>query len=361
MKTLKFIVLVLISVSLVTPLVGIAEDASATNSSNPPHYTSAVQAKVPTSGKTDLNGQRAGDAAVADSSSADSALATQSDVLGPDDPYLSEQWALNKIRALKLWQITTGEPQFLVAVLDTGIDQRHEDLNGMAVVEVNFTDSPTPNDIHGHGTHIAGIIAANTNNGIGIAGVAPQSRLMNVKVADDKGRCQPSVVAKGIIWAVDNGASVINISVEFREPSAELEDAANYAWSQGAVIIAAAGNDGSQLPVYPAYYETRQDGTLAPLSNSGDWVDAAAPGFNIYSTLPDNSYGYKSGTSFATAHVSGLGALLFSVVSDTNGNGRLNDEVRAAIEAGGQEIGIDGVGNGRIDAASSLAETGNTP
>jgi thermitase len=208
------------------------------------------------------------------------------------------------------------------------------------VAEVNLTDSPTPSDAYGHGTHIAGIIAASGNNGIGIAGVAPQCRLMNVKVADDKGRCQASAVAEGIIWAVDNGANVINISIELREPSAELEDAVNYAWSQGAVIIAAAGNDGSQSPVYPAYYEnclavaaTKQDGTLAPLSNHGDWVDAAAPGFNIYSTLPQNGYGYKTGTSFATAYVSGLAALLFNVVSDSNGDGRLNDEVRAAIEA----------------------------
>jgi subtilisin family serine protease len=76
-----------------------------------------------------------------------------------------------------------------------------------------------------------------------------------------------------------------------------------------------------------------QDGTLAPLSNYGDWVDVVAPGFNIYSTLPDNSYGYKSGTSFAAAHVSGLAALLCGVVTDTNGNGRINDEVRVVIES----------------------------
>jgi subtilisin family serine protease len=106
---------------------------------------------------------------------------------------------------------------------------------------------------------------------------------------------------------------------------------------------------------------TKQDGTLAPLSNHGDWVDAAAPGFNIYSTLPQNSYGYKTGTSFATAYVSGLAALLFNVVSDSNGDGKLNDEVRVAIEAGCQQIGIDGVGTGRIDAATSLAEIGYTP
>ena len=263
----------------------------------------------------------------------------------------------------KLWQITTGNSEILVAVLDTGIDQNHEDLKGKVVAEVNFTDSPTPNDIYGHGTHIAGIIAANSNNGVGIVGMAPESQLMNVKVANDKGRCQASAVARGIIWAVNNGANVINISVELEEPSPELESAVNYAWSQGVVIVTAAGNEGSQSPVYPACYEnciavaaTRQDDTLAPLSNYGDWVDVAAPGFNIYSTLPDNGYGYKSGTSFASAYVSGLAALLFSVVTDTNGDGRLNDEVRAAIEDGCQQASMNSVGCGRIDAATALAE-----
>ena len=290
------------------------------------------------------------------------ALATQPEVITPNDQYLDEQWALSHIQIPKLWQITTGNREILVAVLDTGIDQNHEDLRGKVVAEVNFTDSLTPAGVYGHGTHIAGIIAANSNNGIGIAGMAPASQLMNVKVADDKGRCQARAVAKGIIWAVNNGASVINISVELEQPSPELEGAINYAWNQGTVIVAAAGNEGSQSPVYPAYYENciavaaiKQDDNLAPLSNHGDWVDMAAPGFNIYSTLPDNSYGYKSGTSFAAAYVSGIAALLFDAVIDTNGNGRLNDEVRAAIEAGCQEIGIRGVGRGRIDAAKTLA------
>jgi thermitase len=257
-----------------------------------------------------------------------------------NDPYADQQWALTEVQALTLWGISTGNRGILVAVLDTGIDTKHEDLKGKVVAEVNFTDSPTPYDIYGHGTHIAGIIAANSNNGIGITGVAPESRLMNVKVANDKRQCQASAVAHGIVWAVDKGAHVINISLQFAEPSAELENAVNYAWSQGAVIIAAAGNEGGQSPVYPAFYEnciavaaTSQDGSLAPLSNRGDWVDVAAPGFNIYSTLPNNSYGYKSGTSFAVAHISGLAALLFDVVRDTNGDNKINDEVRAAIES----------------------------
>lgn len=255
------------------------------------------------------------------------------------DSYTDQQCTLAQVQTPTLWGTTTGGWGILVAVLDTGIDANHEDLRGKVIAEVNFTDSSTPDDTYGHGTHVAGIIAAN-NNGIGLTGVAPECSLLNVKVADEMGRCQASAVARGIIWAVDNGAHVINISVELVEPSAELEDAVNHAWSQGAVVIAAAGNNGGQSPSYPAFYEnciavaaTRQDGALAPLSNHGDWVDVAAPGFNIFSTFPDNGYGDKSGTSFAAAHISGLAALLFDVARDSNGDNRVNDEVRAAIES----------------------------
>jgi len=266
-----------------------------------------------------------------------SALANQPELLIPKEPYVYERWVLSKIEAV-------GSQEVLVAILDTGVDRNHEDLNGQIIAEVNFTASPVPNDRYGHGTHVAGIIAAK-DNGIGIVGIAPGCPLLNVKVADDSGRCQALALAKGIVWAANNGANVINISVEIREYSPELEEAVNYAWSEGAIIAAAAGNDGNELPVYPAYYEnciavaaTEQDGNPAPLSNYGDWVDVAAPGFKIYSTLPDNSYGYKSGTSFACAYISGIAALLFDVVNDTNGDGRVNDEVRAAIETGCQEL-----------------------
>ena len=131
------------------------------------------------------------------------------------------------------------------------------------------------------------------------------------------------------------------------------------------IIVAAAGNEGNDSPNYPAYYQNSvavaalcEDGSLAPLSNYGENVDVAAPGFNIYSTLPGNTYGYKSGTSFAAAYVSGMAALLFPLVTDENGNGFLNDEVRAAIESGCESTTISGTGKGIINASGSLDKTG---
>jgi thermitase len=267
-----------------------------------------------------------------------------------DDSYSAERWGISKIEAPRAWQVTPGDPSIIVAVLDTGIDKDNLDLADKIVADVNLTDSPTSDDLYGHGTHMAGTIAA----------IAPECRLMNVKVADDAGRCEESVVARGIIWAVDHGAKVINISLSMKA-SPELAEAVNYAWSQGAILIAAAGNKGGTEASYPAYYVncvavagTNENDSLALLSSYGDWVDVAAPGFNIYSELPGNQYGYKTGTSSAGAHVSGVAALVFSIAEDDNGNGNVNDEVRWAIESSCTPIDADGVGQGLVNAFQAV-------
>jgi thermitase len=274
-----------------------------------------------------------------------------------DDSYLAERWGVSKIEAPQAWQITRGDQSIIVAVLDTGIDKDNQDLADRVVAEVNFTDSLTSDDLYGHGTHMAGTIAA----------IAPECRLMNVKVADDMGKCEPSVVARGIIWAVDHGAKVINLSLAMKA-SPDLEEAVNYAWSQGAIIVAAAGNRGTSEPSYPAYYDnclavagTNENNSLALLSSYGDWVDVAAPGFNIYSELPQNQYGYKTGTSAAGAHVSGVVALVFSVAEDTNGNGAVNDEVRWAIENSCTSIAGDGMGQGLVNAFQAVTKIISSP
>jgi len=254
----------------------------------------------------------------------------------PNDIYFSKQWALQKMQR---WQTKSGGSEVLVAVLDTGVDQQHEDLAGKVMDSVNFTDTKTVSDRLGHGTHVAGIIAATVNNEIGIAGAAPNARLLNVKIADDKGMVWASATAKGIIWAVDNGAKIINMSLAIPAATPALEEAVDYAWSKGAVIIAAAGNTGSSVPTYPASCShviavaaTDINGALWDRSNYGDWVNAYAPGVEIYSALPGNSYGYKSGTSMATAYVTGVAALTYATVTDVDGDGRLNDEVAAVLK-----------------------------
>jgi len=250
----------------------------------------------------------------------------------------------------------------LVAILDTGIDKDHKDLIGKVMAEINFSDSPVADDLHGHGTHIAGIIAADTDDAMGVSGVAPGSLMMNVKVADDRGRCDAVAIADGIVWAVESGAAIINISLALSEPSEVLEEAITYAWNHGAVIISAAGNSGGSAPQYPAYYHqviavtaTSEDDSRAPLASYGDWVDVAAPGYQIYSTLPDNEYGYKTGTSQAAAYVAGLAAFLYSIATDSDGDGLVNDEVRSAIESSCQQIDGNGMGNGLVDWAKAVA------
>jgi thermitase len=280
----------------------------------------------------------------------------ESAVAASKDDYSGRQWAIPKTMVPQAWEVTSGEASVVIAVLDTGIDREHEDLAGKVIAEVNFTDSLTTNDVYGHGTHVAGIIAATANNGIGVAGLAYNCRLMNVKVADDYGIFHGSVAAKGVRWAVEHGAMVINMSLFSTEPSRDLEEAINYAWSKGVVVVAAAGNFIGTKTAYPAYYSnclavaaTDSNDCVASWSSQGDWVDVAAPGVDIYSTLPGDQYGSKSGTSMAAAHVSGLAGLLFVVRSDKNGSGFVNDEVRAAIEGGCDEVDIGGV-KGRINA-----------
>lgn len=253
--------------------------------------------------------------------------------------YVVRQWALYSLDVFDLWELSHEGTEVIVAVLDTGIDCNHEDLKGKVIASENFTDSDTVLDINGHGTHVAGIIAAYADNMSGIAGVAPDCFLLNVKVADDQGFVFTKSVAEGIMWAVDNGANIINISLAFHQSSTELCQAIDYAWAKGVLVVAAAGNTEQGTIIYPAYYDnvlavtsTGESGSLAPLSNYAEWVDVAAPGVNIYSCLPDNSYGYKSGTSFATGHVSGIAALFYSTVMDVNNNGFINDEVRESVE-----------------------------
>lgn len=251
------------------------------------------------------------------------------------DRLVDKQWALSLIPSLPV----EDQQEVIVAVLDTGIDIAHEDLEGKVIESVNFSKSDSDEDIQGHGTHIAGIIAANANNGIGIAGAAPNVKLLNVKIAEDNGIVWASSVAKGIIWATDNGASIINMSLTVPSNYQPLEDAVDYALGKGVVMVAAAGNRVKSL-TYPAAYgdviavaATNPDGTVWSESNDGDFVDVYAPGVGILSTYPDNKYAFLSGSSMATAYVTSVAALAYHQVNDDNRNGMINDEVAELVES----------------------------
>lgn len=241
----------------------------------------------------------------------------------------------------QLWKATKGSPDILIAVLDTGIDKKHRALAGKVVDEVNFTDSPTVSDVYGHGTHVAGTIVAAADYGASADYLSQGCRLLNVKVADDRGHFQSQTAAEGIRWAVDHGANIINISLSVGEPCPSMEEAVNYAWEKGVVVVAAAGTCVGNKIMYPAYYQNclavtaiDDNDCLVSWTNQSDWVDIAAPGINVYSTSPGNEYYIRSGTSMSAAYVSGLAGILFSLESDRNGNGFVNDEVRERIKNG---------------------------
>jgi thermitase len=232
----------------------------------------------------------------------------------------------------------TLSSEILIAVLDTGIDTNHGDLAGKIAESINFSSSTTEKDINGHGTHVAGIIIANANNGVGIAGALPGAKLLNVKIAEDSGMVWPSNVAKGIIWATDRGARVINMSLTVPSRYQPLEEAIQYAWNHGVVLIAAAGNY-VKTSMYPAACReviavaaTTADGNIWSDSNDGDFVDAYAPGVSIRSTLPNNTYGTMSGSSMASAYVTCVAAWTLNQIPVSNTDGKLNNEIMALVK-----------------------------
>ncbi len=283
----------------------------------------------------------------------------------PNDPfYATHQYALPLIRADQAWDLTRGNPNLLVAVLDTGADFTHPDLAGKLVPGWDFVNNdPDPADDNGHGTHVAGIIAAATHNGEGIAGVAFNTRVLVVKVLNAQGSGFYSTIAQGIVFAADQGARILNLSLRGTVPSNVLADAVAYAQSKGALLVAAAGNDGQNTPVYPAAYP----GVLAvaatdwndqrwSLSNYGDYVDLAAPGVAILSTDWTGGvgpYAMRSGTSIAAPHVAGVAALMLAV----NPNLTAAD-LAALLTSTAEDLGDPGrdpyYGYGRLDAARAV-------
>ncbi len=284
----------------------------------------------------------------------------------PNDPYWLSQWGPAKIGAVYAWNRTLGNSSILVAVVDTGVDYNHPDLRTNYVsYGYDWVDNDAdPMDDNGHGTHCAGVIAAVLNNSIGIAGLV-QVRLMAEKGLDFNGNGKESDLANAIIHAVDQGAKIISMSWGGYDESTLIHDAIRYAYDHQVLLVAAAGNDATNQKMYPAAYAevigvtaTDRDDSPAWFTNYGNWVELAAPGVDIFSTLPHSRYGYLSGTSMATPHVAGVAALIWSVSWDET-----RDEVRMQLRNTTDDLGTSGFdeyyGWGRINARKALNVTHN--
>lgn len=301
------------------------------------------------------------------------------------DPYRPQQWHLGEIGAPTAWETGRGRGQ-VVAIVDSGVDLEHPDLadrmarrsDGSVLGRDFVDDDDDPSDVHGHGTMVAGLVAATLGNESGGAGVAPEAQLMPVRVLDEEGRGTQADVDEGIRWAVDNGATVVNLSLESAVPApgsalpmeiSAPASAVRYAWNNGVVVVAAAGNSGHPFTDYPSSSPvllvgaTDKDGQKADFSDAGRDDIVMAPGVEIVSTWcvekgqktcrpGDHSMGRGDGTSFAAPQVAAGIALLR----------QLGLSPRAAVDrlrATARDIGPPGrddeTGHGRVDLAAATA------
>jgi len=297
----------------------------------------------------------------------------------PDDPdYASRQWSLPAIHAPEAWDIVTGSLPITIAIIDTGIDLSHPDLIAKLVTGTTFVSGTTSaQDDYGHGTHVAGIAAASTNNGIGMAGVSWGARLMPVKVLDRTGAGTYADLIQGIYYAASHGAQILNMSLSGDSYSQALQDAIDYAYRQGCLLVAAAGNcaqgGAGCTSVNPIMYPAANNHVLsvaatddqdrrATFSTYNSSVDIAAPGVGIYSTHWQSgvsTYFWMSGTSQAAPHVSGLAALIWSERPWLS-----NDSVEAIIKQTADDVntgdypGPDAyLGWGRVNALRAVDRT----
>ncbi|MFC4323568.1 S8 family peptidase [Litchfieldia salsa] len=286
---------------------------------------------------------------------------------GPNDRlYQRYQWNLPMIQAESGWGISRGTEDVRIAVLDTGVDLDHPDLVGRLTKGYNIVDNTNlPDDDNGHGTHVAGVIASETNNKEGVAGITWFNPIMPIKVMGNEGYGSSFDIANGIIWATDNGADVINLSLGNYRDSDLLHEAVTYAFNHDVVVIAASGNDNTDHPSYPAAYPEvlsvsaiDYNGNKASFSNYGNYIDITAPGVHIPSTYLDSQYAALSGTSMATPHVAALAGLIRSVQPDMK-----NTEVMAIIKDTSIDIGAMGkdiyFGEGLINVSAALEAASN--
>lgn len=284
--------------------------------------------------------------------------------LTPNDPEFGKQWGIARIAAPTAWDVTQGSG-VVVAVVDTGVELNHPDLVGRLDTAndydfVNFDSNAS--DDNGHGTHVAGTVAANTNNTIGVTGVAGQATVLPVKVLNAKGEGSTSSVADGIVWAADKGAKVINLSLASPSTSDALNTAVQYAVNKDVVVVAATGNEGGAVS-YPARLanvigvgSTTTSDVRSSFSNFGPEVDVTAPGSGIYSTTLLGTYGAADGTSMAAPHAAGVVALIRAKNPSWT-----RTQVEQQLTTTAVDLGTAGkdnyFGHGRIRAAEAVGQS----
>jgi thermitase len=281
-------------------------------------------------------------------------IASATVLTAPDDPSYNSQWALTKTQAIGGWSLFPGSygigGSATIGIVDTGVDLAHPDLASQldaafaanCVNESGTCETGSALDDQGHGTHTTGIAAAATNNGFGVAGTAFSSRVMPVKVLDAGGGGSYAAVTNGILWAAQHGARVISLSLGGYGYSETLCDAVAIATKNyHALVIAAAGNESSSTPVYPAgcpgaisVAATNAGDRAASWSNFGPRVFVSAPGVSIYSTYPPSSFATLSGTSMATPAVAGVAGLLFGQHPS-----RTPNDVKAILARSADKVG----------------------
>ncbi|WP_339060891.1 S8 family peptidase [Tepidibacillus marianensis] len=277
----------------------------------------------------------------------------------PNDRYYAKQTYLQRIHADQAWDKSPNS-DVTVAILDTGVDLEQPDLRANLVEGINLLDkNASPQDDNGHGTNVAGIVAATSNNSIGVTGIAPHAKIMPVKVLDKKGEGDSFLVGQGIRYAVDHGAKVILLSLGEPVYTPFMKEAVDYAELKNVLIVAASGNEGNQLNYPAAFADVLSVGAIdsndqyASYSNYGEQLDVVAPGDGIFTTGLNGEYVTNSGTSMAAPQAAGLAALLYQKYPKMT-----PEEIRDIIKFSADDVDQKGwderTGYGKIDVQNAL-------
>lgn len=263
----------------------------------------------------------------------------------PNDEKYPSQWHHVTLMSSLSWDYQTGSTDMPIAIIDSGVDADHPDLVEKLIPGYNFLAQNTnTQDVLGHGTAVAGSAAAATNNGIGVAGMAWQNPVMPLVVLDSSNYATYANIAAAILYAVDHGVKIINISIGGSSYSSTLEYAVNYAWDHNALVFACAHNYSTDTPYYPAacthavaVAATDAGDNLASFSNYGSWITLSAPGTSILTTNNGGGYGYWNGTSFASPIAAGAAALAWSANPELT-----NEQILQVLTASADDLGASG-------------------